>query len=169
MVFDEIRNKFYSDAIKALVTQDSVVMDLGAGLGLHGLIAARTGAKKVYLVEPERVILAAAKVAKENNLSEKIECFQTKIEGLELPQPVDVIISVFTGNFLLQEDLLPSLFYARDKHLAKKGRLIPDQAKMFVQPISSAKLFNEKIGRWAEHSQDFNFSVLQMHAANSMG
>jgi len=168
MVFDEIRNKFYSDAIKALVTQDSVVMDLGAGLGLHGLIAARAGAKKVYLVEPERVILAAAKVAKENNLSEKIECFQTKIEGLELPQPVDAIISVFTGNFLLQEDLLPSLFYARDKHLAKKGRLIPDQAKMFVQPISSAKLFNEKIGRWAELSQDFNFSVLQMHASNSM-
>ena len=168
MVYDDTRNELYATAIKSLVNENSVVLDLGAGLGLHGFIAARAGAKKVYLVEPEAVIHVAARLAKENGLAEKIECIQAKAEELQLPQPVDVIISVFTGNFLLEEDLLPSLFHARDKHLANNGLLIPDQAKMFVQPISSEILFNKNIGRWSELSQGFNFSSLQTHAANYM-
>ena len=168
MVFDDTRNQFYADAIKAIIDKDSVVMDLGAGLGLHGFIAARAGAKKVYLVEPTGVIHVAGRLAKENGLADKIECCHAKIERLELPQPVDVIISVFTGNFLLEEDLLPSLFHARDKHLAKNGVLIPDQAKMFVQAISSEDLFNKNIGLWSGLSQGLDFSSVQAHAANSI-
>lgn len=150
MVFDDTRNKFYADAIKAIINENSVVMDLGAGLGLHGLIASRAGAKMVYLVEPQAVIHAAARVAKQNGLSDNITCFQAPAEDLALPQAVDVIISVFTGNFLLQEDLLPSLFHARDKHLAKNGRMIPDQARMFIQPVTAEELFAKKIGRWSD-------------------
>ena len=42
-------------------------------------------------------------IIKENNLSDKIECIEGKIEEIELPEKVDLIISVFTGNFLLSE------------------------------------------------------------------
>lgn len=168
MVFDDTRNKYYADAIKAIINENSVVMDLGAGLGLHGLIAARVGAKLVYLVEPQPVIHAAARVAKENGLSGNIECFQATAEDVVLPQAVDVIISVFTGNFLLQEDLLPSLFQARDKHLTKNGRMIPDQARMFIQPVTAEELFEKKIGRWSDRSQGIDYSVLQEYAANSI-
>jgi len=168
MVYDHTRNAFYSRAIKALTHQSSVIMDLGAGLGLHGFMAARAGAKKVYLVEPEPVIHVAARLAGENGLAEKIECIQARVEELELAQPVDIIISVFTGNFLLQEDLLPALFHARDQHLAENGRLIPDQAKMLVQPVSAEKLFNKNIGHWSESSQGIDLSTVRMHAANSI-
>lgn len=44
MVFDQRRNAAYARAIAAHVRPDSVVLDLGAGLGLHGLLAARAGA-----------------------------------------------------------------------------------------------------------------------------
>ena len=56
MVFDARRNAAYVRALEKLVTPDTVVLDLGAGLGVLGLYAARLGAKKVYLVEPEPVI-----------------------------------------------------------------------------------------------------------------
>ena len=168
MIFDDTRNQIYADAIKTLVDQNSVVMDLGAGLGLHGLIAARAGARMVYLIEPEPVIHVAARLAEENGLSGNTECIQAKIESLELPQPVDLIISVFTGNFLLQEDLLPSLIHARDKHLALNGRMIPDQAKMFVQPISAEEFYKKNIDCWCERSQDFSFSFVRKHAANTI-
>jgi len=40
MAFDETRNRAYEAAIQRVVTRDSVVLDLGAGLGIHGLMAA---------------------------------------------------------------------------------------------------------------------------------
>ena len=47
MVYDDTRNAFYSRAIKALTHQSSVVMDLGAGLGLHGFMAARAETRRL--------------------------------------------------------------------------------------------------------------------------
>jgi hypothetical protein len=74
-------------------------------------------------------------VVKDNTTTEKMECISGKIEKVSLPEQVDVIISVFTGNFLLTEDLLPSLFYARDKYLRPGGKMIPDRAKMIIVPV----------------------------------
>ena len=56
MLFDSTRNRAYARALEKVITPDTTVMDLGAGLGVHGLFAARLGAKKVYLVEPTAVI-----------------------------------------------------------------------------------------------------------------
>jgi len=46
MIFDSVRNDCYFQAIKDEITENSVVLDLGAGLGLHGFMAAQAGAKK---------------------------------------------------------------------------------------------------------------------------
>lgn len=81
---------------------ESVVLDLGAGLGIHGLLAAQLGAKRVYLVEPEDIIAVAGQISQANGYGERVKCLQGVIEEVNLPEPVDVIISVFTGNFLLE-------------------------------------------------------------------
>ena len=98
-------------------------MDAGCGLGIHGLMAAKAGARKVYLVDPSPVVHLAKQVATDNQL-DNVVCIQSSIEELELDEPVDLIVSVFTGNFLLTEDLLPSLFLARDKWLKPKPSAI---------------------------------------------
>src|SRR3954454_2492869 len=49
MALDRVRNDAYADALRAVVTPSSVVLDLGAGTGVHGLMAARMGARRVYL------------------------------------------------------------------------------------------------------------------------
>ncbi|MEE4236564.1 MAG: 50S ribosomal protein L11 methyltransferase, partial [Anderseniella sp.] len=72
MVFDDFRNALYAQAIRKCVTSDSVVLDLGAGLGIHGLIAADAGAKRVYLVEPEPVVQIAKEIARANGLADRI-------------------------------------------------------------------------------------------------
>ena len=148
MVFDELRNTIYAQAIKEAVNRHSVVLDLGAGLGLHGMMAARAGAKKVYMVEPASILDITRQLVNANHLSEQIECISGTIETTQLPAHVDVIISVFTGNFLLTEDLLPSLFFARDKYLAPGGKLIPDRATMNVVPVSAPEYYAEHIDCW---------------------
>ena len=98
-----------------IVNSKSIVLDLGAGLGIHGFIAAKAGARKVYMVDPAKVLNLAEMVGQSNNLPDTIQYENKKIEEIQIPDTVDIIISVFTGNFLLTEDLLPSLIYA-EKH-----------------------------------------------------
>jgi len=168
MTLDHLRNSYYSDAIRKVIDNDSVVLDLGAGLGLHGCIAARSGARKVYLVEPTSIIDVANQLVIANDLSGQVDCFTGKIEEIDLPENVDVIISVFTGNFLLTEDLLPSLFYARDKYLKPNGKLIPDRAVMDVVPVSAPEYYAEHIDCWSSSSHDVDFNLVRGFAANSI-
>ena len=46
MLFDDNRNDLYAAAINNAVNDSSVVIDLGAGSGIHGLMAAKAGGKQ---------------------------------------------------------------------------------------------------------------------------
>lgn len=168
MVHDHARNDAYIRALEKVITADSVVLDLGAGLGILGLLAASLGARKVYLVEPQPLVKLATDIAAANNLGDRIEVLQGRIEEVSLPEKVDVIVSVFTGNLLYSEDLLPSLFYARDHFLKPGGHLIPDRAQLWLAPFSCEEVFNKNIGIWSKSSQNLDFSNARKLAANEI-
>ena len=166
MMGDTVRNDAYYRALKSVITKDSVVLDLGAGLGIHGLMAAKLGAKKVYLVEPADVIHVAKRFIKANGLEDSVEWIQGRIEDVTLPEKVDIIVSVLTGNFLLEEDLLPTLFYARDRYLKPGGHLVPDAAVMEAAPVSLPDFYDRHIDIWSESYFGLDLSVARKHAAN---
>lgn len=168
MVFDTTRNDAYAAAIERLVTPESVVLDLGCGLGIHGLIAARAGARKVFFVDPEIVVECAREVAVHNGYGQQIQAFRGKIEDVKLPEKVDLIISVFTGNLLYSEDLLPSLFFARDRWLKPGGKLIPDAAELLCAPVTAPYLRSDRIESWSQPHLGFDYSPIRRFAGNSM-
>lgn len=152
MVFDGSRNGAYARALAKTVGPETSVMDLGAGLGVHGFMASRLGAGAVHLVEPSPVLSLAEEIARANSL-QNIYYHQCTVQELQLAAPVDVIVSVFTGNFLLSEDLLPALFFARDKFLGPGGRLLPDRGRMEVVPVSAPDYYHQQVGRWAAYPE----------------
>lgn len=168
MTLDSRRNEAYTKALANVITPESVVLDLGAGLGIHGLLAAQLGAKRVYLVEPEDIIAVANEIVQANGYGDRIKCIQGKIEAVNLPEPVDVIVSVFTGNFLLEEDLLPSLFYARDKYLKPGGVLIPQAAAMEAAPVYVPELYQQEIGSWSESHMGIDHHPVRAYASQSI-
>jgi SAM-dependent methyltransferase len=168
MLFDSRRNEAYARAVRQLVKPDSVVLDLGAGMGLHGLLAAAAGAARVYLVDPQPVVHAAAEAARKAGLSERIVIVQERIEETQLPQDVDLIVSVLTGNLLFSEDLLPSLFVARDRYLKPGGALVPDRAQLCLAPLSAAELHREHVGRWSDPVMDFDYAAARPFVANEI-
>ncbi len=168
MVFDEHRNALYGQALRNLVTPDSVVLDLGAGLGIHGLIAAMAGAKRVYLVEPEPIAQVAQEIVQANGLADKVVVLEHRVEEVELPEQVDIIVSVFTGNLLYTEDLLPSLFLARKRYLKPGGHMVPDLAELVLAPVSAPELHAKFIERWSEPSLGLDLSAGRRFAANEM-
>ena len=175
MVFDTRRNQAYFRALEQVITPATTVMDLGAGLGVHGLNAARLGAARVLLVEPESVIEVARQIAADNQLH-NVSCFPCRVQELDLQEKVDVIVSVFTGNFLLTEDLLPSLFYARDHFLAPKGKMIPDRARMEVMPVMAAEYYQKHIESWRKgpgqaagrEEPALTYNAVRPYAVNTM-
>lgn len=168
MTLDLRRNQAYWQALQQVITPESVVLDLGAGLGIHGLLAAKLGAKQVYLVEPEDIILVAAEISQSNGLSDRVQCLQGKIETVALPEPVDVIISVLTGNFLLEEDLLPHLFYARDQYLKPGGVMIPQCAIMEAVPVSAPELYQAEIACWSQPHLGIDHSPARAYVSQSV-
>jgi len=175
MVFDNLRNAAYTRALQKVVGPTTTVMDLGAGLGVHGLSAAMLGAAKVHLVEPAPVLEVAGKVAADNGLS-NVHCHNCRVEELELDGKVDVLVSVFTGNFLLTEDLLPSLFYARDKFLAPHGKMIPDRGRMEVVPVSAPDYYREYVDQWNAYPEQakqygmpsLDYKTVRAYATNTL-
>lgn len=168
MVFDERRNDLYARALKQYVNSESIVLDLGAGLGIHGFVAAKLGAKKVYLVDPSPVLEIAQNVAKHNGIADRVVCIKKPIEQVELPEKVDIITSVFTGNFLLTEDLLPLLFFARDRFLKPEGKLLPDRAQMEVAAVSLKDYYKKHITCWDSLPQNIDYGIVRDYAVNNL-
>jgi len=168
MALDEVRNRAYAQALRRVITPESVVLDLGAGLGTLGLLAAKLGARRVYLVEPEDVASYAREIARANGLSDRVQVFQGRLEDVVLPGPVDVITSVMTGNFLVEEDLLPTLFRARDLYLKAGGVMLPSEGVMEVAPVSHPQLQAEVFGPLERDHLGLDVSCLREPLANTI-
>lgn len=73
------------------------------------------------------------------------------MEEVELPvDKVDIIISEWMGYFLLYESMLDSVLWARDKYLAKNGKMLPDRAQIFIAAIEDESYKRQKIGFWKD-------------------
>jgi SAM-dependent methyltransferase len=168
MALDAVRNAAYAAALKQAVGPESVVLDLGAGTGILGLMAAHFGARRVYLVEPEDIIAVAEEIVRANGLDERVCCLHGRIEDIELPEPADVIVSVLTGNFLVTEDLLQTLFYARRTALKPGGILIPSAATMEAVPVSAPAVHEREIACWSRSQEGIALGPARAYAANTI-
>jgi len=168
MALDHTRNAVYARAIEQLVRPDSVVLDAGAGLGVLGIAAAKAGARKVYLIEPSPVAHLAQEIARINGVADRVVVLRGRIEDVSLPEKVDLITSVFTGNSLFSEDLLPSLYRARDKWLQPGGSLIPDHAELKLAPVCAPRFFSESVLPWSKPSIGIDLSAAQRFALNQV-
>lgn len=168
MVFDDTRNALYREALRSTVPPGARVMDLGAGLGILGLIALQEGASEVVMVEPAPVLRAARALARDLGVADRIRFLEKRVEEIDEALEVDAILSVFTGNFLLEEDLLPSLFHARDRFLVRGGALLPRGARMRAMPVDARPLYESKVEQWSTPASGVDLSSLRRFAANSL-
>lgn len=163
MLKDDVRTKSYMRAIELNrhLFKDKVVLDVGAGLGILSMFAARAGAKKVYAVECSNIADQCKLIIEANGYSEVIEVLKGKMEEIELPaEGVDIILSEWMGYFLLYESMLDTVLYARDKYLKPNGLIFPDKAVLYMSAIEDGDYKTEKIGFW-DNVYGFNMSVMK--------
>ncbi|XP_010447845.1 PREDICTED: protein arginine N-methyltransferase 1.1 [Camelina sativa] len=151
MLKDVVRTKTYQNVIyqNKFLIKDKIVLDVGAGTGILSLFCAKAGAAHVYAVECSQMADMAKEIVKANGFSDVITVLKGKIEEIELPTPkVDVIISEWMGYFLLFENMLDSVLYARNKWLVDGGVVLPDKASLHLTAIEDSEYKEDKIEFW---------------------
>jgi len=155
MLKDIVRTKTYQNVItqSSFLIKDKIVLDVGAGTGILSLFCAKAGAKHVYAIECSQMADMANEIVKANGYSNVITVIKGKVEEIELPVPkVDVIISEWMGYFLLFENMLNTVLYARDKWLTDDGVVLPDRASLHLTAIEDANIRKIKL----------NFGIMYM-------
>ncbi len=140
MIRDRVRTAAFQRAIGAGVRPGDVVLDVGAGSGILSLFAARAGAARVYSVEQTSVAVLAQELATANGVADVVQVIQGDINDVELPEPVDVIVSEWLGGFGIDEGMLPPVITARDRWLRPGGLMIPDVVTAWVALVYDGHL-----------------------------
>ncbi len=125
MICDRVRSEAFRAAIHSVVRAGDVVLDLGAGSGILSVFAARAGAARVYAVERTPVAALAQELAAANGVAEIVQVIHGDVMDVELPEPVDVIVSEWLGGFGIDEGMLAPVIVARDRWLKPGGAMNP--------------------------------------------
>ncbi|XP_042496105.1 probable protein arginine N-methyltransferase 1 isoform X3 [Macadamia integrifolia] len=171
MLKDTVRTKTYQNVIyqNGFLFRNKVVLDVGAGTGILSLFCAKAGAKHVYAVECSQMADMAKEIVEANGFSNGdyysrrllihkyfshtplsvITVLKGKVEEIVLPvAQVDIIISEWMGYFLLFENMLDTVLYARNKWLINDGIVLPDRASLYLTAIEDSDYKEDKIEFW---------------------
>ena len=105
-------------------------------------MAAKLGAREVFLYEAAEVAGVAAKVLKANRARNchLMPCHSTEMQD---PPKVDVVVSETLGNYPFEEHIIETLNDARRRFLKPKGTIIPRALTQFVAPVVTDRIHRE--------------------------
>ena len=145
MLQDSVRTGTYYNAVcyNASDFEGKVVLDVGTGSGILSLFAAQAGAKKVYAVECSGMVRYARQLIRANGFENVIQVILGKVEEVEIPEKVDIIISEPMGFLLVHERMLESYITARDRFLKPGGLMFPTNGTIFLSVFSDDDVYKE--------------------------
>ena len=165
LIADRLRNEAFRRALAAVIKKGvTTVADLGTGTGIIALMAAKLGAREVFLYEAAEVAGVAAKVLKANRARNchLIPCHSTEMQD---PPQVDVVVSETLGNYAFEEHMIGTLDDARRRFLKPGGIMIPRAVAQYVAPVVSPRIAGE-FDAWEKTG--FDLSVAKTMSLNNI-
>ena len=136
MMNEQHRNQAYFDALKAVVTPESTVFEIGTGSGLLAMMAAKLGAKQVTTCETVPLIAQTAEQIIADNGFSNIKVIAKKSTELEVGSDIgakaDILVSEIFSSEMLGEHVLPSLEDAKRRLLKPNGKVIPAEGSIMI-------------------------------------
>lgn len=167
MLADRVRNEAFHAALKAVVVPgQSIVCDIGCGTGLLGFMAARLGAKRVYLLETAEIVHLANRLARHNEMR-NIEIVPSHSTEVDPPERMDLVVSETLGNYPFEENIIETLADARKRYLKPDGLTIPAAVTQFVAPVI-APAFHTDLSTWDHVGFDLDFEPAKIMGFNNI-
>ncbi|XP_062560037.1 histone-arginine methyltransferase CARMER isoform X2 [Armigeres subalbatus] len=131
---------------KEFTARKNLTRHLMIHTGILSFFAVQAGAAKVYAVEASNMAQYAQQLVHSNNLEGKITVIAGKIEEIELPEMVDVIISEPMGYMLYNERMLETYLHGK-KWLRPEGKMFPSRGDLHVAPFTDEALYMEQYNK----------------------
>ena len=142
-----------------LQIRDKIILDIGSGIGIFSLFAARAGAKHVYSWEPSNLSLYAQDSFKENGFDNLITLFSGPIEDFKIKDKIDLIICSRIGYSFFLESFFPQFIKSRDLFQNSNTLFYPGIINFYISGYSSSNLF-QKNNFWG-NVYEFDFSPMK--------
>ncbi len=166
-IVDRQKIDAYRRALQHVITPDSVVLDLGAGSGLLGLLAAECGAKLVYAVDGGSIINVTREVAGRTKFADRIVHIKKMTTELVLPELVDVVVCDQIGGFVHDAGILGYYDDAKRRLLKPGGTLVPGSFELRISAVGGDE-FSSRIDDWdATDVHGFDMSPFADASANT--
>ncbi len=163
---DEVKLAAYRAALAEVVKPGMTVLDLGAGTGILGLLAAEAGAHRVYAVDSGSIVGAARVVAQVNGYADRIVGVRQFSTRVTLPEPIDVAVCDQIGGLAYDAGVLEYFRDARTRMLLPGGALVPASFQLFLAPVTT-DFWTKTVGLWDTRPGGFDLSPMAEHAANT--
>ncbi len=167
MLADDVRMQSYLQAILKAVEPGDIVLDIGSGTGILAYFACMAGARHVYAVEQDPLIGLAEAISHQNGFQDRITFINDWSDHVELPQPVDVLVTETIGNMGFEEGVLGWIIDARDRLLAENGRIVPRSVELVMVPTEDPGGL-AFLHDWQEESYTLDLSPVGGIVANNL-
>lgn len=167
MIADRVRMDAYYKALKAAVTPNSIVLDIGTGTGIFALLACQLGAKKVYAIELSDAIQVGRKIANLNGYGDRIQFIQQMSTDVKLPELVDIVISDLRGTLPLFKCHIPVIIDARKRLMCPDGILIPQRDILWAAVVEAPDLYRPIVDVWDNNAYGLNMTLARQIVINN--
>ncbi len=137
---DEVRTRAFLDAIARVVKSGDTVADLGTGTGVLAIAARRAGARHVWAIDRDPIVQVAAAIARDNGI-DGITFIEQHSRTVELPEPVDVIVSECFGPMAIGGSMIPAVIDLRDRFGKPGVRVVPGTVTLVVAPVEVPEMY----------------------------
>ncbi len=133
----------FEHAIRQVVTNDSVVVDLGTGSGVLGILAARAGARRVIAIDVSADCVAyAERAAQLNGIHDRMEFVHCHFDEFVPDERADVVICEMLSSMMIVEQQVNAAYHAHMHILKPRGVFLPQDATVFVVPVECPSLWD---------------------------
>ncbi|MFI7019405.1 methyltransferase domain-containing protein [Streptomyces sp. NPDC050164] len=140
MLGDRLRMAAYQAAITEAVRPGATVLDLGTGTGILAQWALEAGAARVYGIDlNEKILAAAAERLAAAGFADRFHPLPGLSFGLDLPERVDFVISEIMGNLVDNENCVAILDDARRRFLRPGGTMLPRAVESYLVPVAAER------------------------------
>ena len=166
MFVDPLKAGAYLRALERQVRPGMRVLDVGAGLGIFSVAAAKLGAERVWAVESRPILETARALAEENGVASRIEFVRGDLFDPAVAArigEVDLVVSEFIGDEIFDEEILLKTIWMRDLYLGERGgRLLPRGLDAFAVPFEcdpAVNRYRNRRGRVLATASQFGVSA----------
>jgi protein arginine N-methyltransferase 1 len=153
----------FRQAIRGAVREGDVVVDLGAGTGVHAVFACEAGASRVYAVENDRIIDLAREIVDRNGCGDRVVFVEGSSTEVEIPERADVLVANLGFDSTLR--YLPD---ARDRFLPPGGRMIPSSMELIGAPVESPDSHARDVAFWKTGCHGVDLEPMWKVAVNTV-